>query len=106
MAIVVLVLWMFTAGAGFYLLVTSNLGRARPASAPAPAAPAPEAPAAPAPAASATASTAAYRATTTEAAPATHPTPQAQPAQPAAALRFGGAGLGRDLFAGAGLASP
>jgi hypothetical protein len=30
-AIVVLVLWMFTAGAGFYLLVTSNLGRARPA---------------------------------------------------------------------------
>jgi hypothetical protein len=33
MAIVVLVLWMFTAGAGFYLLVTSNLGRARPADA-------------------------------------------------------------------------
>jgi hypothetical protein len=31
MAIVVLVLWMFTAGAGIYLLVTSNLGRARPA---------------------------------------------------------------------------
>jgi hypothetical protein len=31
MAIVALVLWMFTAGAGFYLLVTSNLGRARPA---------------------------------------------------------------------------
>jgi hypothetical protein len=31
MAIVVLVLWMFTAGAGFYLLVTSNLGRARTA---------------------------------------------------------------------------
>jgi hypothetical protein len=31
MAIVVLVLWMLTAGAGFYLLVTSNLGRARPA---------------------------------------------------------------------------
>jgi hypothetical protein len=29
-AIVVLVLWLFTAGAGFYLLVTSNLGRARP----------------------------------------------------------------------------
>ena len=37
MAIVVLVLWLFTAGAGFYLLVTSNLGRARPArAAPAP----------------------------------------------------------------------
>jgi hypothetical protein len=34
MAIVVLVLWMFTAGAGFYVLVTSNLGRARPAAAP------------------------------------------------------------------------
>jgi zona occludens toxin (predicted ATPase) len=33
MAIVVLVLWMVTAGAGFYLLVTSNLGRARPADA-------------------------------------------------------------------------
>jgi hypothetical protein len=31
MAIVVLVLWLFTVGAGFYLLVTSNLGRARPA---------------------------------------------------------------------------
>jgi hypothetical protein len=31
MAIVVLVLWLFTAGAGFCLLVTSNLGRARPA---------------------------------------------------------------------------
>jgi hypothetical protein len=29
MAIVVLVLWLFTAGAGFYLLVTSSLGRAR-----------------------------------------------------------------------------
>jgi len=35
MAIVVLVLWLFTAGAGFYLLVTSNLGRARPAPTPA-----------------------------------------------------------------------
>jgi len=35
MAIVVLVLWLFTAGAGFYLLVTSNLGRARPATEPA-----------------------------------------------------------------------
>src|SRR6516225_8913102 len=60
MAIVVLVLWLFTAGAGFYLLVTSNLGRARPASAaPAePAAapvttPAPAAQGAPAPAAQA-----------------------------------------------------
>ena len=35
MAIVVLVLWIFTAGAGIYLLVTSNLGRARPAANPA-----------------------------------------------------------------------
>ncbi len=30
MAIVVLVLWLFTAGAGFYLLFTSSLGRAHP----------------------------------------------------------------------------
>jgi hypothetical protein len=30
MAIVALVFWLFTAGAGFYLLVTSSLGRARP----------------------------------------------------------------------------
>ena len=42
MAIVVLVLWLFTAGAGFYLLVTSNLGRARPAAASPAAAPASE----------------------------------------------------------------
>jgi hypothetical protein len=33
MAIVVLVLWAFTAGAGFCLLLTSSLGRARPAQA-------------------------------------------------------------------------
>jgi hypothetical protein len=37
MAIVVLLLWMFTAGAGFYLLVTSSLGRARSAAASTPA---------------------------------------------------------------------
>jgi hypothetical protein len=41
MAIVVLVLWLFTAGAGFYVLLTSSLGRARlparPASVPQPA---------------------------------------------------------------------
>jgi hypothetical protein len=36
-AILVLVLWLFTAAAGFYLLITSNLGRARPAQAPTPA---------------------------------------------------------------------
>ncbi len=51
MAIVVLVLWLFTAGAGFYLLVTSNLGRARPAQAvPAPAVPAAQAAPVPEPA--------------------------------------------------------
>ena len=44
MAIVVLVLWLFTAGAGFYLLVTSNLSRARPAAAPPATAPPAEAP--------------------------------------------------------------
>jgi hypothetical protein len=76
MAIVVLVLWLFTAGAGFYLLVTSNLGRARPAPArPAPA-PAPEAPATPAPTATPTPATSAaapaaqQRVITTEPAPA------------------------------------
>ena len=53
MAIVVLVLWLFTAGAGFYLLVTSNLGRARPA-ATTPAATTPAAEPAPAPAEAAT----------------------------------------------------
>jgi hypothetical protein len=36
MAIVVLVLWLFTAGAGLYLLLSSSLGRARPAGAAAP----------------------------------------------------------------------
>src|SRR5579859_2276888 len=45
MAIVVLVLWLFTVGAGFYLLLTSSLSRARPAT---PAAPGPH-PAPPAP---------------------------------------------------------
>ena len=52
MAIVVLVLWLFTAGAGFYLLVTSSLGRGRPAAAsPQPATVTQPAPAAAAPAA-------------------------------------------------------
>jgi hypothetical protein len=44
MAVVVLVLWLFTAGAGFYVLVTSSLGRgraARPAEPNPPPAPAP-----------------------------------------------------------------
>ena len=43
MAIVVLVLWLFTAAAGFYLLVTSNLRGARPAAALPVAQPAPDA---------------------------------------------------------------
>ena len=49
MAIVVLVLWLFTAGVGFYLLITSSLGRGRSAASagaspqPVPAAPAPAA---------------------------------------------------------------
>jgi hypothetical protein len=43
MAVVVLVLWLFTAGAGVYLLVTSNLGRARPPAAMPGAQPAPAA---------------------------------------------------------------
>ena len=72
MAIVVLVLWLFTAGAGFYLLVTSNLGRARPA--------AESAPAEPAPAQSATVSAAAT-------APSAASVAQATAAAPAASKR-------------------
>jgi hypothetical protein len=100
-AIVVLVLWLFTVGAGFYLLVTSNLGRARPAAAtpaaePAPAEPAPAepAPAESAPAESATVSAAATAAsatsvaapaTPTAAAPTAVAAASAMPAAPAAA---------------------
>ncbi len=52
MAVVVLVLWLFTAGAGVYLLATSTLGRARPAATTQAARPAPASVAAqPAPAA-------------------------------------------------------
>jgi hypothetical protein len=69
MAILVLVLWLFTAGAGFYLLVTSSLGRAR-IPGPQAAAPATQ-PAAPA---------------TQPAAPATQPA-AAPAAQPVAAVR-------------------
>jgi hypothetical protein len=88
MAIVVLVLWLFTAGAGVYLLVTSNLGRARPAAAaqaPEPAtasAPATDPPAAtepPASVAAPAASVAAPAAATTRATPTT-PTTRATPA--------------------------
>jgi hypothetical protein len=83
MAIVVLVFWLFTAGAGFYLLVTSNLGRARPAAAspaaePA-AAPAESATVPAAPAESATVPAAATAAAATQAAPGA---PTASPAPP------------------------
>ena len=61
MAIVVLVLWMFTAGAGFYLLATSSLGRARPAAPPSPQRAAVTQSAATAPASSATPSRRAAR---------------------------------------------
>ena len=72
MAIVVLVLWLFTAGAGFYLLLTSSLGRARPAGPPDPGPPpgATPAPATAAPAASsASAAAPASAAVTVSAAP-------------------------------------
>jgi hypothetical protein len=67
MAIVVLVLWLFTGGVGVYLLVTSNLGRARPAA---------KAQAAEPPAASVAAAV--------QAASAAQAAPQAAPAQAAA----------------------
>ena len=73
MAIVVLVFWLFTAGAGFYLLVTSNLGRARSAAA------APAAEPAAAHAESATVPAAATAAAATQAAPGA---PAASPAPP------------------------
>ena len=76
MAIVVLVLWLFTAGAGFYLLVTSNLGRARPAAA----APAVEPAAAPAESATVPGESAIVPAAATAAVPA----PQAAPGAPIA----------------------
>jgi hypothetical protein len=75
MAIVVLVLWLFTAGAGVYLLVTSNLGRARPT----PASPA-TAPPATAPPATAPPATVAVAAPTTVA-----PAAQVASAAPTAA---------------------
>jgi hypothetical protein len=89
MAIMVLVLWLFTAGAGFYLLVTSSLGRnraARPAVATPQQAPltqpTPAAPAAPA-AASASAASAAAPVSATAAS-------AASPASAAAAARAAG----------------
>ena len=103
MAIVVLVLWLFTAGAGFSLLATSNLGRVRPA-ATAPAAEPATASAAPA---TASAAPATASAATASAAPATasaatasaHPPPAqpaSTPAQPAARRQSRAA---RDRFA-------
>ena len=80
MAIVVLVLWMFTAGAGIYLLVTSNLGRARPAANPAHDALAPQLASAVAPSASAAATE-----SSASAAPASAATESAAAAGPSAA---------------------
>ena len=84
MAIVVLVLWMFTAGAGFYLLVTSNLGRARPAAATPAAEPTLAESATVSTAASAISAAQAASVTPAAAAPAT---PAASPAQAASAAR-------------------
>jgi hypothetical protein len=81
-AIVVLVLWMLTAGAGFYLLVTSNLGRARPAAATPAAEPTLAASATVSTAASAISAAQAASVTPAAAAPAT---PAASPAQAASA---------------------
>jgi hypothetical protein len=81
-AIVVLVLWMLTAGAGFYLLVTSNLGRARPAAATPAAEPTLAASATVSTAASAISAAQAASVTPVAAAPAT---PAASPAQAASA---------------------
>ena len=87
MAIVVLVLWLFTAGAGFYLLVTSNLGRARPAVTGPAAEPAAAAPAtAPATASVATPATQAAPSSSVQAA-AVQAAVQAAPAAPPASKR-------------------
>ena len=90
MAIAVLVLWLFTAGAGFSLLATSNLGRTRPAAtapaaAPATAAPATAAPATAAPATAAPATAAPATAAPATAAPATAAPATAAPATAAPA---------------------
>ena len=100
MAIVVLVLWLFTAGAGFSLLATSNLGRVRPA-ATAPAAEPATASAATATASAATASAPTPSAptpsaATPSAATATAAQPASTPAQPAARRQSRAA---RDRFA-------
>ena len=93
MAIVVLVLWLFTAGAGFSLLATSNLSRARPtaptsAAEPAEPAPAAEPPAEPAaePATASVAATA-QAASTAQATAATPAKPEPAGARPAPAAQ-------------------
>jgi hypothetical protein len=80
MAIVVLVLWLFTAGAGFYLLVTSNLRGARPAAALPVAQPAPDAEPATASVAAPAAQAPAAQAPAAQAPAAQVPVTQAQPA--------------------------
>jgi hypothetical protein len=92
MAIVVLVLWLFTAGAGFSLLAASNLGRTRPAATAPAAAPATASVATPAQPASTPAQPA-----STPAQPASTPAqPASTPAQPAARRQSRAA---RDRFA-------
>jgi hypothetical protein len=92
MAIVVLVLWLFTAGAGFYLLFTSSLGRARPAepaTQPPPAAPPPPVPQPASASASATSATAANAtATATTAARTAEGPPSRRAARRAARQRW------------------
>lgn len=82
MAVVVLVLWAFTAGAGFYLLVTSSLGRA---GTPDPEAAAPAAQPAVAPAAQSAATPVAQPAVVPAAQSAVAPAAQSASAQSAAA---------------------
>ena len=86
MAIVVLVLWLFTAGAGFYLLLTSSLGRARPAAPAAP--PTPVTQPAAATAANATAATTAANATAATAARPADGPPSRRAARQAARQRW------------------
>ncbi len=92
MAIVVLVLWLFTAGAGFSLLVTSNLSRARAAAAFPAAQPAPDAE-------PATASVAASAEQAASAAQVTAATPAGQEPTPAQAPAKRPSRASRDRFA-------
>jgi len=85
MAIVVLVLWLFTAGAGLYLLLSSSLGRARPAAPSSPPAPSPQPASVTQPASVAQP---AVPATAAPAAPATQATPSRRAARRAARERW------------------